>query len=201
MADPTEDDAAAWLMDESPAPSENAQDDFDPDADEAAAAVKAAEKKAARDAIEARRSEAAKIKARELWERLGRSRPGPDNKDLLFVARFVPSLASSAVKTLFQRELNVEELKELIQHVPKAQDAATKMLLKRPESEVTEEDLRFVATHTKSPEAARLLLKRFPNDAVLGFVERTIDGLQELVDKIRSREATRNVMREIERLL
>ncbi len=32
--------------------------------------------------------------ALQLWERLGKSRPGPDNKDLIFIARFVPLLTS-----------------------------------------------------------------------------------------------------------
>ncbi len=142
-----------------------------------------------------------KDKARELWERLGNSRPGPDNKDLLYLARFVPLLSSAAAKTLLSRKLTVAELKDLIQHVPKAQDAATRLALKLPAEELTEADLRFIVTHTKSPDAAKFLVKRFPNEAALGFVERTVEGMQDVVDKIRAKELTRDVLKEIDRAL
>ena len=139
--------------------------------------------------------------ARELWERLAKSRPGPDNKDLIFLARFVPLLSTSATKTLLARKLNLEEVKELIQHVPKAMEAATKLALRLPADELSEEDLRFIFTQTRSLDAARLLLKRYPNDSNLGLVERTTDDLNDVLEKIRQQEPTRNVLREIERKL
>ncbi|MEZ6130328.1 MAG: hypothetical protein R3C59_16715 [Planctomycetaceae bacterium] len=142
-----------------------------------------------------------KAVARELWERLAKSRPGPENSDLIFLARFVPLLSSSATKTLLGRKLNLEEIKELLQHVPKAKEAATKMALRLPPEELDEESLRFVFTQSRSLDAAKLLLKRFPNDTNLGLVERTTDELKDVIEKMRRQEPTRNVLREIERKL
>ena len=113
--------------------------------------------------------------AKDLWERLAKSRPGPDNKDLIYLARFVPMLSSVASKTLLSRKLTLDELKELIQHVPKAQDAATKLTIKTYGDELSEDDLRFLVTQTKSVEVGKFLLKRHPNDANLGLIERTLD--------------------------
>ena len=139
--------------------------------------------------------------ARELWERLAKSRPGPDNKDLIFLARFVPLLSTSATKTMLARKLNLEEIKELLQHVPIAKEAATKLALKLPPDEITEEDLRFVFTQSRSVEVAKVLLKRYPNDANLGLIERTIDVMADVIAKMRQQEPTRDVLREIERKL
>jgi len=139
--------------------------------------------------------------ARELWERLAKSRPGPDNKDLIFLARFVPLLSTSATKTLLSRKLNLEEVKELLQHVPKAKEAATKLALRMPPEDVSEEDLRFVFTQSRSVEAAKILLKRFPNDANIGLIERTIDDMADVIEKMQQQEPTRDVLREIERKL
>ena len=143
---------------------------------------------------------AKKARARELWERLANSRPGPDNKDLLFLARFVPLLSTAAVKTLLNRSVSIEELKEVVQHVPKARDAAVKQILKRAD-ELSEEDLRFVITQTKSMDAAKVLIKRNPGNAVLSFLERTIDGMKEVVNTVRQKEPTAAVLKEIDRLL
>jgi hypothetical protein len=139
--------------------------------------------------------------ARDLWERLAKSRPGPDNADLIFLARFVPLLSSSATKTLLGRKLTMDEVKELLQHVPKAKEATTKLVLKMPPEDVNEEDLRFVFSHSRSVDAARALLKRFPNDSNLGLVERTIDDLKDVIAKMREQEPTKFVRREIERKL
>ena len=141
-----------------------------------------------------------KAKARELWERLANSRPGPDNKDLLYLARFVPVLSSAAVKTLFTRKLSVDELKELVQHVPKAQDAAIKAALKKPDS-LSEDDLRFLITHTKSKDAAKVLLSRNSGSAVVAFLERTVEGLRDTLEEIKQKEQTSAVLKEIDRLL
>lgn len=138
--------------------------------------------------------------ARELWERLARSRPGPDHKDLMFLARFVPLLSSSAAKTLLGKTLTLEELKELIQYVPKAKDAAIKQALKMG-SDLSEDDVRFIYTHSKSEEVGKYLLKKYPNDANLSLVERTTEGLKDLVAEIREREPTGTVLREIDRKL
>lgn len=142
-----------------------------------------------------------KQKARELWDRLAKSRPGPDNKDLIFLARFVPLLSSAALKTLLKRKLTLDELKELIQHAPKARDAATKLALNMDPDDVTEEDLRFIFTQTKSVDVAKLLLKRYPHDANLAFVERTVEGMKDLVEEIRKKETTSAVLKEIDRRL
>lgn len=142
-----------------------------------------------------------KQKARELWDRLAKSRPGPDNKDLIFLARFVPLLSSAALKTLLKRKLTLDELKELIQHAPKARDAATKLALNLDPDDVTEEDLRFIFTQTKSVDVAKLLLKRYPHDANLAFVERTVEGMKDLVEEIRKKETTSAVLKEIDRRL
>ncbi|MEZ6063102.1 MAG: hypothetical protein R3C19_22380 [Planctomycetaceae bacterium] len=150
---------------------------------------------------DARGVDSKKEKARELWERLGNSRPGPDNKDLLYLARFVPLLSNAAAKTLLSRKLSLDELKEMIQYVPKAQDAAMKLALKFPPEDLSENDLRFIVTHTKSADAAKVLLKRHPNEAALAFVERTVEGMQETVDRIRAKELTRDVLKEIDRAL
>lgn len=139
--------------------------------------------------------------ARELWERLAKSRPGPDNKDLIYLARFVPPLSSAAVKTLLNRKLTLDELKELIQHVPKARDAATKLLLKTYTDSLTEEDLRFLFTQTRSTEVGKYLLKKFPNDANLGLIERTTEELKDVIEKMRQQEPTKSVLREIDRKL
>lgn len=139
--------------------------------------------------------------ARDLWERLAKSRPGPDNADLIFLARFVPLLSSSATKTLLGRKLTMDEVKELLQHVPKAKEATTKLVLKMPPEEVTEEDLRFVFTQSRSVDAAKVLLKRYPNDSNLGLIERTIDDLKDVIEKMRTQEPTKFVLREIERKL
>ncbi|MFY9252146.1 MAG: hypothetical protein WAO83_01730 [Fuerstiella sp.] len=139
--------------------------------------------------------------AKDLWERLAKSRPGPDNKDLIYLARFVPMLSSVAAKTLLSRKLTLDELKELIQHVPKAQDAATKLTIKTYGDELSEDDLRFLVTQTKSVEVGKFLLKRHPNDANLGLIERTLDELKGLVDELRMRESTKNILREIDRKL
>lgn len=141
-----------------------------------------------------------KARARELWERLANSRPGPDNKDLLYLARFVPLLSTAAIKTLFTRKLSVAELKELVQHVPKARDAAIKAALKNPDS-LSDDDLRFLITHTKSKEAAKLLLKRNPGNSVIGFLERTVESLQDKLDEVKQKELTSVVLKEIDRVL
>ncbi len=146
-------------------------------------------------------SDPRKALARDLWERLAKSRPGPDNKDLIYLARFVPLLSSAAVKTLLGRKLDLEELKELIQHVPKAREAATKIAIKQHSDEITEEDLRFFFTQTKSAEIGKYLLKKHPNDANLGLVERTVDDLKPVVAKMRQQEPTKTIMREIDRKL
>ncbi|MEZ6124072.1 MAG: hypothetical protein R3C49_12980 [Planctomycetaceae bacterium] len=143
------------------------------------------------------RKETAKV----LWERLAKSRPGPDNKDLMFLSRFVPLLSKSAVKTLLNRKLTMEELKELIQHVPMAKEAATKLALKQYADDISEEDLRFIFSQTRYPDVGRLLLKRYPNDANLGLVDRNCEELKELVVRIREQEPTKNVLRDIDRLL
>ena len=138
--------------------------------------------------------------AKELWERLAKSRPGPDNKDLMFLARFVPLMSTAAAKTLLTKKLTLDELKELIQYVPKAKEAATKLALKMG-SELEEDDVRFIFTQTKSSEVGKFLLKRFPNDANLGLVERTVDDLTDFVAEVRDREPTKTVLREIDRKL
>ncbi len=150
---------------------------------------------------EKKRSDPRKAVAKDLWERLAKSRPGPDNKDLLYIARLVPALSSAAVKTLLARKLNLEELKELIQHVDSARTAATKLAVKSFGDELTEEDLRFIFSQTKSVDIGKYLLKKYPNDANLGLVERSIDDLQDVVDKMRKQETTKNVLREIDRKL
>lgn len=139
--------------------------------------------------------------AKELWERLARSRPGPDNKDLMFLARFVPLLSSSAAKTLLGKKLTLDELKELIQYVPKAKDAAIKQALKLGADQLDEDDVRFIFTQSKSAEVGKFLLKRYPNDANLSLVERTLDELAPLIAEIREREPTKSVLREIDRKL
>lgn len=139
--------------------------------------------------------------AQQLWERLAKSRPGPDNKDLIYIARFVPLLSSGAVKTLLGRKLSLTELKELIEHVPKAKDGAAKLALQLPAEELGEDDLKFIVTQTHSVDAAKALLKRFPSDLNLALVENNVDGLQEIIDKMRRQESTRDVLREIDRKL
>lgn len=146
-------------------------------------------------------TEADKEAARQLWERLAKSRPGPDNKDLMYLARFVPLLSSSASKTLLSRKLTLDELKELIQYVPKAKEAATKLALKMGTDVLTEEDLRFIFSQTKAVDVGKYLLKKYPNDANMALVERTVDDLSDLVEKMRGLEATKSVMREIDRKL
>lgn len=138
--------------------------------------------------------------AKELWERLAKSRPGPDAKDLMFLARFVPLLSSAAAKTLLTKKLSLEQLKELIQHVPKAKDAAVKLALKMG-SELEEDDIRFIFTQSKSPEVGKYLLKKYPNDANIGLVERTVDELADVVEEMRNKESTKNILREIDRKL
>lgn len=142
-----------------------------------------------------------KALARELWERLAKSRPGPSNKDLMYLARFVPSLSNAAVKTLLNRSLTLEELKELIQHVDHARTAATKVAIKSFGDELTEEDLRFIFSQTKSVEIGKYLLKKYPNDANLGLVERTTEELKDVVEKMRQQEPTKAIMKEIDRKL
>ncbi|MCH2212252.1 MAG: hypothetical protein MK110_13190 [Fuerstiella sp.] len=141
-----------------------------------------------------------KAKARELWERLANSRPGPNNRDLLYLARFVPVLSAAAIKTLFTRKLNIDELKEIVQHVPKARGAAIKAALKNAES-LSEDDLRFLITHTKSKDAAKVLLKRNSGNTVIAFLERTVEELQGSLDEIKQKELTSVVLKEIDRLL
>lgn len=139
--------------------------------------------------------------ARQLWERLARSRPGPDNKELIFLARFVPLLASGAVKTLLGRKLSMADLRELVQHVPKSREGVVKLVLQMSSDDITEDDLRFVLTHTRSEEVGRLLLKRFPLDANLNLVDSNVESLKDLVEKLRQQERTKDVLREIERKL
>lgn len=139
--------------------------------------------------------------AKELWERLAKSRPGPDSKDLMFLARFVPLLSGSAAKTLLSKKPTLSELKELIQYVPKARDAAIKAALKLGTDKLDEDDVRFLFTQSKSPEVGKFLLKKYPNDANIGLVERTIDDLEDFVAAIREKEPTKNVLREIDRKL
>jgi len=139
--------------------------------------------------------------AKELWDRLARSRPGPNNKDLMYLARFVPLLSSAATKTLLGRKLSLEELKELIQHVPKGRDAAVKVAIKTFGDELTEDDLRFIFSQTKSVEIGTYLLKKYPNDANLGLVDRTTDELSDVVEKMRGQEPTKSILREIDRKL
>jgi len=139
--------------------------------------------------------------AKELWDRLAKSRPGPDNKDLMFLARFVPLLSSAAAKTLLGKKLSLDELKELIQHVPKAKDAAVKQALKLGGDQLTEDDVRFIFTQSKSAEVGKFLIKKYPNDANLGLVERTIDDLADFIKEVRNRESTKAILREIDRKL
>jgi hypothetical protein len=139
--------------------------------------------------------------ALQLWERLGKSRPGPDNKDLMFIARFVPLLTSGAVKTLLARKLAIGELRELAEHVPRALEGVIKLVTQMTPDELSEEDLRFFFTHTKSVDIAKMLLKRFPTDQNLALVEGRTDVLKEAIDKMRQQEKTRDLMREIERRL
>lgn len=139
--------------------------------------------------------------AKELWDRLARSRPGPSNKDLMYLARFVPLLSSSAVKTLLSRKLGLDELKELVQHVPKAQERATKLIIKNFGEELTEEDLRFIFSQTKSLEIGKYLLKKYPNDANLGLAERVSEELTDVVEKMRQQEPTKAILKEIDRKL
>ncbi len=146
-------------------------------------------------------SDPRKAIARDLWERLAKSQPGTDNKDVIYLSRFVPLLSSAAVKTLLGRKLTLDELKELIQHVPKAREAATKIAIKQFSDDLTEEDLRFFFTQTKSADIGKYLLKRFPNDANLGLAERTLDDLKPAVAKMREQEPTKTVLREIDRKL
>lgn len=146
-------------------------------------------------------SEADKANAKKLWERLAKSRPGPDKKDLMYLARFVPLLSSSASKTLLNKKLTLDELKELIQYVPKARDAAAKQALKLGGDVLTEDDLRFLFSQTKSVDVGRYLLKKYPNDANMGLVERTTGELKEIVTELRARETTKEVMKEIDRKL
>ena len=139
--------------------------------------------------------------AKELWERLAKSRPGPTIKDLMFLARFVPALSSSAAKTLLGRDLSLEQLKELIQHVPKARDKATRLIVKKYGEDLTEEDLRFIFTQTKSLEIGKYLLKKYPNDANLSLTERTCEELKGVVEQMRKQETTKSILREIDRRL
>ena len=141
-----------------------------------------------------------KARARELWERLANSRPGPANQDLIYLARFVPLLSKAAVKSLVSRKLSVSELKELVQHVPRAQDAAVKAAMKKVDSP-SEDDLKFLVTHARSKEAALALLERNPGDGVIGFIERNLPDLSGELDAIREKEQTSVVLREIDRLL
>jgi signal transduction histidine kinase len=147
------------------------------------------------------KSDPKKDAARGLWDRLRKSRPGPDNKELIYLARFVPLLSTVAAKTLLTRKLNIEELKELIQHVPKAQEAATQLALKNAADSISEDDLRFILSQTKSVDVAKILLKQYPNDANLSLVERSVDTLNDSVEKIRQLEPTKTVLREIDRKL
>lgn len=141
-----------------------------------------------------------KARARDLWERLANSRPGPDNKDLLYLARFVPLLATAAIKTLFTRKLNVEELKELVQHVPKAREAAIKSALKNADN-LSDDDLRFLITHTRSVDAAKVLLKRNSGNSVIAFLERTVEELADTLQQVKQKEHTAAVLKEIDRVL
>ena len=147
------------------------------------------------------KSDPKKDAARGLWDRLRKSRPGPDNKELIYLARFVPLLSTVAAKTLLTRKLNIEELKELIQHVPKAQEAATQLALKNAADSISEDDLRFILSQTKSVDVAKILLKQYPNDANLSLVERSVDTLNDSVEKIRQLEPTKTIQREIDRKL
>ncbi len=141
-----------------------------------------------------------KAKARDLWERLAKSRPGPENKDLIYLARFVPVLSKAAVKSLITRKLSVEELKELVQYVPRARDAAVKAALKKADS-LSEDDLRFLIIQTKSTEAAKELLERNPGDGVIAFVERNIPEMEGTLEDVKNQELTSAVLREIDRVL
>jgi len=141
-----------------------------------------------------------KVKARALWERLANSRPGPDNKELLYLARFVPALSTAATRTILTRKLGIDELKELVQHVPKSRDAAVKAALNNTDN-LSEDDLRFLITHTKSKEAAKVLLKRNSGNSVIAFLERTIEELQDSLEEIKQKELTSVVLKEIDRVL
>jgi len=141
-----------------------------------------------------------KAKARDLWERLANSRPGPTNQDLIYLARFVPLLSKAAVKSLVSRKLSVSELKELVQHVPRAQDAAVKAAMKKVDS-LSEDDLKFLVTHARSKKAALALLQRNPGDGVIGFIERNLPDLASELDVVREKEQTAAVLREIDRVL
>ncbi|MEP3478682.1 MAG: hypothetical protein ABJZ55_05500 [Fuerstiella sp.] len=142
-----------------------------------------------------------KLLARELWQRLAKSRPGPSTEELIYLARFVPLLSKSAIKTLAGRKLSLSELKELIQYVPKAKDIAIKMALKLGADALGEEDMRFLFTQSKAPEIGKALLKKYPNDANIGLVERTTDELAEYIGKMKEQEPTKTVLREIDRKL
>ena len=142
-----------------------------------------------------------KLLARELWARLAKSRPGPTTEELIYLARFVPLLSKSAIKTLASRTLTLDELKELIQYVPKAKDLAIKMALKLGADALTEEDMRFLFTQSKASEIGKALLKKHPNDANIGLVERTTDELADYIAKMKEQEPTKTVLREIDRKL
>lgn len=142
-----------------------------------------------------------KLLARELWARLAKSRPGPTTEELIYLARFVPLLSKSAIKTLAGRTLALDDLKELIQYVPKAKDLAIKMALKLGADALNEEDMRFLFTQSKAPEIGKALLKKYPNDANIGLVERTTDELAEYIGKMKEQEPTKTVLREIDRKL
>ena len=142
-----------------------------------------------------------KLLARELWQRLAKSRPGPSTEELIYLARFVPLLSKSAIKTLAGRKLTLSELKELIQYVPKAKDIAIKMALKLGADALGEEDMRFLFTQSKGPEIGKALLKKHPNDANIGLVERTTDELADYIAKMKEQEPTKTVLREIDRKL
>lgn len=155
----------------------------------------------ASETVASKPTEAQKEIARELWERLAKSRPGPTIKDLIYLARFVPVLSSSAVKTLLGRDLSLDQLKELIQHVPKARDKATNQIIKKFGEELTEDDLRFIFSQTRAVEIGKYLLKKYPNDANLGLAERMCDELMETVRQMRQQETTKDILREIDRRL
>ncbi len=96
-----------------------------------------------------------------------------------------------AVKTLLSRKLTLSEIRELAEHVPRAQEGVIKQVTQMTAEELSEDDLRFFFTHTKAVDIAKMLIKRFPTDQNLSLIESRIDALKEVIDRMRTQERTR----------